>query len=78
MIKLYDLNAETRRLLDSFSGHEVMLILEMATDLQLQFDEYRGRARMGENGCVELVCALLIWMQDYHKRNNGKGNCNDR
>ena len=87
---MYELNAETRSLLEAFSGHEVMLVLEMATDLQLEMTSYRGWARLGENGAVELVCALLVWMQDYHEKNGngcptkalghdvkkGKGNCN--
>lgn len=69
MIKLYELNQETRDLLDGFTGHEVELILDYASDLMMEFEQYRGpcrgRSRMGANGCVELVCALLVWLDSF-------------
>lgn len=74
MIKLYELNQETRDLLDGFSGHEVELILDYATDLMLEMERYRGRARMGKNSCVELVCALLVCMDRHAARKRADGN----
>jgi hypothetical protein len=76
MIKLYELNQETRDLLDVFTAHDVALIIDCATDLMMELEQRsNGSARMGENGCVELAYALLMWLKEFHER---KGNCHER
>ncbi len=62
MIRVCDLNGEMRWWLDGFSGHEVELILQAATELMNEIGGRRARPGMGPNGAVELVCVVLAWL----------------
>jgi hypothetical protein len=66
MIKLNELNAANRCLLDALSDAEAQGVLDMATDVMLEVEKRHGgqgvgRARLGENGAVELVLRVVVF-----------------
>ncbi len=73
MIKIYELNAETRSLLDCLENNEVYIVLQWATELKDESQIRSWAARLGNNGAVELACRLVVFLEKSDTR-NGKGN----
>jgi hypothetical protein len=72
MIKLHELTPQIRFLLESLSAAEVQGVLDMATDVLLEVDSRNGgiglgRARLGENGAVELVLRVVVFANTMEK-----------
>jgi len=68
MIKLYELSESTKSWLSAMNDEEIAHVLDMATSLMLEIEMKRQRVRLGENGCVELVLKVILYL-------DGKGNC---
>jgi hypothetical protein len=61
MIRLHELSESTRGLLELLSAAEVQNVLDMATDIMLRVEQRPGKARLGENGAVELVLRVVVF-----------------
>ncbi len=84
MIRLTDLNTDTRECLNVLEPYQVYVILQWATELMDEVSMRRGWARLGANGAVVLACALVIFLDKSYNQNSmprlsghGKGNCNE-
>jgi hypothetical protein len=64
MIKPHELNCEMRGWLAALSEDEQASVLDLATDVMLAMERKNGRARLGENGSVELVMRTILFYNE--------------
>jgi hypothetical protein len=60
MIKLYDLNEETKEMLNGLEDCDLDKILRYAETLMSEISMHPA-ARFGCNAAVELACAIVVW-----------------
>ena len=60
MIKLHELNPLTRGWVEALPDQEQVLVLDLATDIMATMCQRNERARLGENGSVELVIKTIL------------------
>ena len=61
MINLHELNPLTRGWVKALPDNEQAKVLDLATDLMMTMEQRNCRARLGENGSVELVLKMILF-----------------
>ena len=64
MIKLRDLNPLTRGWVETLPEQEQERVFDLATDLMMTMEQRNCRARLGENGSVELVLKTILFFSE--------------
>jgi len=64
VIKLHELNDMTRGWVQALSYEEQGTVLDLATDVMMAMEQRSGRARLGENGSVELVVKTILFFNE--------------
>ncbi|MGV0976391.1 MAG: hypothetical protein ACOYBO_10725 [Azonexus sp.] len=64
MIKLHELNPQTRGWVETLPEEEQAKVLDLATDLMMTMEQRNCRARLGENGSVELAIKTILFVSE--------------
>ena len=64
MIKLHELNLLTRGWVEALPDEEQAKVLDLATDVMMTMEQRNCRARLGENGSVELVLKTILFCNE--------------
>jgi hypothetical protein len=64
VIKLRDLNPLTRGWVETLPEQEQERVFDLATDLMMTMEQRNCRARLGENGSVELVIKTILFFSE--------------
>jgi hypothetical protein len=64
VIKLHELNGMTRGWVETLPDVERAQVLDLATDLMMTMEQRNDRARMGENGSIELVIKTILFLSE--------------
>jgi hypothetical protein len=67
VIKLHELNGLTRGWVEALPDNEQAKVLDLATDVMITMEQRNCRARLGENGSVELVLKTILFCNSYQK-----------
>jgi hypothetical protein len=69
MIKLYELNLQTRDWLSALTDAEVYRVLDMATSVMFEIEMRTPRVHMGANSCVELALKTILYFEQKGNHN---------
>jgi hypothetical protein len=73
VIKLHELNPVTRGWVETLPAAEQATVLDLATDLMITMEQRNCRARLGENGAVELVVKMMMYFNAERGTDAGTG-----